>query len=78
MDTQPATDQPGRTPRSDRYDRGGIEAKLGYSISRTAFLLDLARPTIYKMIADGRLRSVKIGPRHRIVTTESINELLNG
>jgi excisionase family DNA binding protein len=58
------------------HPRVTVDDKLGHGISRTAHLLDVSRPTIYKLIAEGRLRCITIGTR-RIVTSESIAELLN-
>lgn len=50
--------------------------KLAYSVAETCDSIGITRPTLYKLIADGRLRSVKIGTR-RIITADSLNELLN-
>lgn len=49
---------------------------LGHPVTDTAIMLGVTRPTIYKLIAEGKLRSIKVGNR-RIVTRASIDALLN-
>ena len=45
--------------------------RIAYSINETARVLSLGRTTIYAMLADGRLESIKLG-RRRLVTAASI------
>ena len=51
--------------------------RLGYTVATTAKAFGLSRPTIYKLIAEGKLHSVKVNGL-RIVTRQSIDELLGG
>jgi excisionase family DNA binding protein len=46
------------------------------SIANTAKTLDVGRTTVYLMLADGRLDSIKLGSR-RLVKTESIRRLID-
>lgn len=45
------------------------------SITDTAKALGVGRTSVYSMIADGRLETVKLGSR-RLVKTESIRRLI--
>lgn len=47
------------------------------SISGAAKALGLGRTTIYSLIAEGRLETVKLGKRH-LVKTASIRRLIDG
>lgn len=47
------------------------------SITGAAKALGLGRTTIYALIADGRLESVKLGRRH-LIKTASIQRLIDG
>jgi excisionase family DNA binding protein len=47
------------------------------SIEETAKTCGLSRATLYRLIADGRLTTLKIGAR-RVVPVGSIDALLNG
>ena len=49
--------------------------RMGYSVSETADALGLARSGLWKWIALGKIRSVKIGNR-RIITDLEIQRLL--
>lgn len=49
--------------------------QLAVSINDTVRALGLGRTTVYAMIADGRLESIKLG-RRRLVKVESIRRLL--
>lgn len=51
--------------------------KLAYSILETCAALGITRPTLYKLISDGRLRTVTIGTRRLIPATE-LDRLLAG
>lgn len=51
--------------------------RLVYSVHETARLLSLGRTSIYAMIADGRLESLKLG-RRTLIRGESIRRLVNG
>ena len=47
------------------------------SIKEAAQTCGLSRATLYRLIADGKLTTLKIGAR-RLVTTTAIDALLNG
>jgi excisionase family DNA binding protein len=51
--------------------------QLTYSINDTAKVLALGRTTIYALINEGRLDTVKLG-RRRLVKAESIRRLVDG
>lgn len=51
--------------------------KFGYSIREACQATSLGRTTIYKHIASGRLRAIRIGGR-TIVPVESLRALLLG
>lgn len=46
------------------------------SINGAARALSLGRTSIYELIKDGRLETIKIGRRH-LIKTESIRRLIN-
>ncbi|MGO9430251.1 helix-turn-helix domain-containing protein [Rhodoblastus sp.] len=48
---------------------------LGHSIPETARITGLSQPTVERLIADGTLKSIKIGGR-RLITAPAIRELL--
>jgi len=47
------------------------------SITGAAKALGLGRTTIYALIADGRLETIKLGRRH-LIKTASIRQLIEG
>jgi excisionase family DNA binding protein len=49
--------------------------RLVYSICEAAHALNLSRATLYRLLAEGRSASVKIGSR-RLILCSSIDELL--
>ncbi len=49
--------------------------KLAYSINETAKVLSLGRTSIYALIAEGRLATVKLGTR-RLVKADSVRQLV--
>jgi len=49
--------------------------KLMYSVNETIALLGLGRTTIYDLIGDGTLKTVKVGKR-RLVTAKQLNEFV--
>jgi len=51
--------------------------KLAYSINETAQALSLGRTSVYAMLADGRLKSFKLG-RRTLIKAESIHRLVDG
>ncbi len=51
-----------------------MKAKLLYSITETVEVLGVGRTTIYGLIGEGKLQTVKIG-RRTLVTAESISRL---
>lgn len=52
-----------------------LDEGLAYKVETTARLLDCSRAFVYKLIAEGRLRTVKIG-RSRRVPRQEIERLL--
>ena len=49
--------------------------RLAYRIDEAAELVGISRDTIYKLIATGKLKTVKIG-RCRVVTAKVLNAVL--
>jgi excisionase family DNA binding protein len=49
--------------------------RRGYSVNETAHTTGLSRPTIYRLLGAGKLKSVKIFGR-RIIHAESVDDLL--
>lgn len=50
---------------------------IAYSINDTAKVLSLGRTSIYALIRDGRLDTVKLG-RRTLVKVESVRKLIDG
>jgi predicted DNA-binding transcriptional regulator AlpA len=50
--------------------------RRGYSVQHTSVVTDLSRSSIYRLIAAGRLKTVKVGAR-RIILDTSIDALLD-
>ena len=48
-----------------------------YSIGETAELCGVSRATLYRLLAQGKIRSIKIGTR-RLIRDDQINALLAG
>lgn len=51
--------------------------KLAYSIKEACAATSWGRSTLYTFIADGRLRTVRIGGR-RLIPAEALHALING
>ena len=51
--------------------------KLAYSINETAKALSLGRTSVYALIAEGRLETLRLGAR-RLVKAESVRRLVDG
>lgn len=51
--------------------------RFAYSINETARALSLGRTSIYALISDGRLETLKLG-RRTLVKAESIRRLIEG
>lgn len=49
-----------------------------YRIPAVMAQLSVSRATIYRMVADGKLKLIKIGARSSGITAESIDALLTG
>jgi excisionase family DNA binding protein len=49
--------------------------RLTLSVQETCSTLGLSRTTLYELIAEGRLKRIKIG-RRALITVDSINRLL--
>jgi excisionase family DNA binding protein len=43
---------------------------MAYSIAETCEAIGVTRPTLYKLIAEARLRTVKVGTRRLVPATE--------
>ena len=52
------------------------ELPKAYTIEQVAVILQCHPKTVRKLCAEGRLRSVAIGPRHRRITTAAIQDFL--
>jgi excisionase family DNA binding protein len=53
------------------------EQRLVYSILEAAYALNLSRATLYRLLAEGKIASIKIGSR-RLILRSSIDDLLRG
>jgi excisionase family DNA binding protein len=53
-------------------------AKRGYSIPQAAEAWNVSVRTVWQGIAEGRIRSVKVSPRRRIITDAEIARILSG
>ncbi len=53
----------------------GMNAPRLLSIKQTMFALNLGRTRIYELIAEGKLKTVRIG-RRRLIPTEAIDTFL--
>jgi excisionase family DNA binding protein len=51
--------------------------RLAYSINETASALSMGRTSIYALIKEGRLETVKLG-RRTLVKVDSLRRLVNG
>lgn len=51
--------------------------KRAYRVKEAAALYGLSRSTLYKMMAEGSLRTVKIGGR-RLIPSDALEALLKG
>jgi excisionase family DNA binding protein len=49
--------------------------RRGYSVNETTHITNLSRPTVYRLLGSGKLKSVKILGR-RIIHAESVDDLL--
>ena len=54
-----------------------LEQKRALSIREAARTCGISRATVYRLIADGKLQTLKIGSR-RLVPVVAIDALLNG
>lgn len=50
-------------------------AKLAYSIREAEYVSSLSRATLYRLIADGKLKSLKIGSK-RLISGPSLRGLI--
>ena len=58
-------------------DPQGVGDQRAYRISEAASAYRLSRSTLYKLMAAGSLRSVKIGGR-RLIPRDALEDLLGG
>jgi excisionase family DNA binding protein len=52
-----------------------LNDRIAVSLDRAADILDVGKSTIYQLLRERRLRSIRFGTSHR-VTMESIRELV--
>lgn len=57
--------------------RGGPGARRAYQVDEAVAAYRLSRSTLYKLMAIGKLRTVKIGGR-RLIPVDAIEALLDG
>jgi excisionase family DNA binding protein len=69
---------PARTPpeKPDRKRAETIE-RISVSVQEAVDTLGISRPSFYRLIKDGTVRTVKIG-RRTLVSTKSLRELVDG
>jgi excisionase family DNA binding protein len=51
------------------------QQRLVYSILEAAYALNLSRATLHRLLAEGRIASIKIGSR-RLIPRQAIDDLL--
>jgi excisionase family DNA binding protein len=54
-----------------------VEPRAAFSIEQACQTIGVSRPTLYKLMRQGRLRSVMLGGR-RVIPADAIAELLAG
>jgi excisionase family DNA binding protein len=64
-------------PRERLFARGPPANALAYRINDAVQISGLSRSTIYKLIAENRLRSVMVAGR-RLILADALRELLQG
>jgi len=62
-------------PRQSTKDGSNEAAKLAYSIREAEYVSSLSRATLYRLIADGKLKSLKIGSK-RLISGPSLRALV--
>jgi len=67
---------PAKAEKPGRKQSDYIE-RIGVSVKRAAEMLDLCERTIWTLIKDGKIRSIKVGMR-TIVSVQSLRELIDG
>ena len=63
-------------PPKNKKVEGAPCTPLAHSIKKTGELINLSRTSVYKLIADGTLRTIKLRNRRLVPATE-INRILN-
>ena len=63
-------------PSKNKKTEGKPYPPLAHSIKETGELINLSRTSVYKLIADGTLRTIKLRNRRLVPATE-INRILN-
>ena len=63
-------------PSKNKKAEGAPCTPLAHSIKETGELINLSRTSVYKLIADGTLRTIKLRNRRLVPATE-INRILN-
>jgi excisionase family DNA binding protein len=56
---------------------GAPPSKIAYTIKEATAAIGLSRSTIYKLMASGELRTIRIGQR-RLIRAEALNRLVTG
>jgi excisionase family DNA binding protein len=62
---------------SNNLSNHGTDQKRALRVNEVAALYGISRSTIYKIMSDGRLRTVKIGGR-RLIPRDAIEALISG
>jgi len=60
-----------------QYKRNEPDARRAYQVNEAAAAYRLSRSTLYKLMAIGKLRTVKIGGR-RLIPVDAIEALIAG
>ena len=69
------------TPNAAAVDKSeerkeSVGLPKAYTVEQVSVILQCHPKTVRKLCAEGRLRSVPLGPRHRRITREALNEFL--
>lgn len=54
-----------------------LEKRRAFSIPEAARMLGISRATVYRMLKEGQIQTIKIGSR-RLVPASSIDDVLTG
>lgn len=54
-----------------------VPRRLAYSIDEVASAVGISRDLVYELIASGRLKTVPVGARRRVIPTHELERLLS-